>query len=333
MYERLQLFLQHQMPAAQDLRVSNVMRLVGGASRESFSFEASWREGGRVLEHSWVLRRDPVASVAFTQREREYAVLKLVERTPVPAPKAYWLEMDGSWLERPFMILERFYGSTTNSFGLLCEGNDALRQRLARQYVETLVQLHSTDWRRLDEDQGLEIPEDPAHYPAQAVAHMDLALWFVNQDPQPIMREAVNWLRSNAPTTDELVLTHGDYKGDNIIYNDGGLVGVLDWEAAHVGDRLEDLGWATINFWQVEGLCCGLIEREELISTYEKLSGRKVDRQKLFWWEVFSNLKMAMVCQYGVRSFADNPGISLVPGFLGFLAPRLYEDMYRQLYD
>lgn len=49
----------------------------------------------------------------------------------------------------------------------------------------------------------------------------------------------------SGPHPSGAVLVHGDYGPNNVLLDPGGqqVTAVLDWEWAHVGDRLEDLAW------------------------------------------------------------------------------------------
>jgi aminoglycoside phosphotransferase (APT) family kinase protein len=45
-------------------------------------------------------------------------------------------------------------------------------------------------------------------------------------------------------------LVHGDFRNGNLIGGPDGLRAVLDWELAHLGDPLEDLGWLCVRSWR-----------------------------------------------------------------------------------
>ena len=48
-------------------------------------------------------------------------------------------------------------------------------------------------------------------------------------------------------------MVHGDYRMGNFLHDGAGtLIAVLDWEMAHLGDPLEDLGWAINPLWSRE---------------------------------------------------------------------------------
>ena len=49
----------------------------------------------------------------------------------------------------------------------------------------------------------------------------------------------------------ELTLVHNDFRNGNVMVDaDEGLIAVLDWETAHIGDPMRDLGWMCTNSWR-----------------------------------------------------------------------------------
>ena len=76
------------------------------------------------------------------------------------------------------------------------------------------------------------------------------------------------------------------------------LAAVLDWELAHVGDPMEDLGWLSVKAWRFGGdkPVAGLGDYDELFDVYERESGRPVDRAVARWWEVLGTLKWGVIC-------------------------------------
>src|SRR3990172_2781113 len=105
--ERIEEYLRSRLPQASAIAVADVQRLPGGASRETWSFDARWREGGADVSRAFVLRRDPDASLLETDRDTEFRVMEAVWSQGVPVPRMYWLEPDPAWLERPVFVLVR----------------------------------------------------------------------------------------------------------------------------------------------------------------------------------------------------------------------------------
>jgi aminoglycoside phosphotransferase (APT) family kinase protein len=334
MEERLRAFLESQIPEATEIMIAALERRPGGASRESWAFDVSWKEHGRELSRKCILRRDPPASLLEsdkTDRSFEFRVIKAMESRPVPAPKAYWLDQEGRWLERPSMIMERVSGQPTPLPTYPAAGDPVIRQRLAPQFVEILAHIHQSDWNAL----GLSFLGTPER--GTNAAERQVALWEgtyrTNQlEPVPILDAAFRWLRRNLPSTDQITLVHGDYRSGNYLYdNTGRITAMLDWELSHLGDPMEDLGWACMKFWSGGGLAVGLMPREELYRRYEELTGTSVDHRRVFFYEVLGNAKMATISLTGVKSFCEGKTAHTVLAVVGFLVPRLLEDLASQL--
>src|SRR5215210_6897090 len=95
----------------EDVRISNLVRSGTGYSRENWSFDASWRRDGALIERRLILRRDPIGSVLETDRKNEVDVLRALEDNGrLPTPRVLWYDLSGEALERPSLITERLEG-------------------------------------------------------------------------------------------------------------------------------------------------------------------------------------------------------------------------------
>src|SRR3546814_12397232 len=59
----------------------------------------------------------------------------------------------------------------------------------------------------------------------------------------PVFEAAFGWLRAHQPAPTLPRVVHGDFRTGNLLVDEQGLRGVLDWELSHRGDAMEDLGW------------------------------------------------------------------------------------------
>ena len=67
-------------------------------------------------------------------------------------------------------------------------------------------------------------------------------------------------------------LVHGDFRNGNFIVGPDGIRAVLDWELAHLGDPIEDLGWLCVKSWRfgdADQLVGGFGDVAELLAAYE----------------------------------------------------------------
>ncbi len=98
---KIEKYVSHRLPAAEDVRVSGVDRIHGGASRETFRFRLQYAAEGGPVDRLLILRRDPPSSLIETDRRSEFEAYKAFYPTEVPVPEMVWLEVDESWLEHP----------------------------------------------------------------------------------------------------------------------------------------------------------------------------------------------------------------------------------------
>ena len=78
-------------------------------------------------------------------------------------------------------------------------------------------------------------------------------------EPHPAFELAFRWLNAHCAEHREgpRVLVHGDYRMGNVLFDEGGMRAVLDWELAHVGDPAEDLAWMCVRSWRFGGDAAG----------------------------------------------------------------------------
>ncbi|RIL05564.1 MAG: hypothetical protein DCC71_09845 [Proteobacteria bacterium] len=310
---RLAAFLRSRMADADAVEVSDVAAHTEGFSAETFSFTSSARRADGVETRRWVLKRQPVAGLLEPyDLEPEFRVLHALSDDPLPSPPTPWFERDPDVLERPFYVMERLPGDVPlPTPGASGEGpfDAATRAVLAPQVVRALAQLHAIDWKA----RGLGFLGAPA--PGRDAALREVARWTARIEasgiaPDPVLAEALVWLRRHAPATDAVALLHGDYRLGNWLVDGAGdrtrLSGLLDWEMVHLGDPAEDLAWCLSHLWrgQTPRAAC-LAPPDELVALYEQASGRSIDRGALRYYEVLAVVKMAAIMLTGIRAFRD----------------------------
>jgi aminoglycoside phosphotransferase (APT) family kinase protein len=225
----------------------------------------------------------------------------------VPAPEPRWLDADGQFFCTPALIMSFVDGVTKpvdrptgNVSGLGTAFGDGLRETLANQFVDHLVAVHQFDWR------SAELPSfgKPTADPLQA------ARWQVNWwvrawhddkvEPLPTMAVAEQWLRRNLPACDDPVVVHGDFRSGNFLFDTSTrqITAVLDWELSHIGDHHRDLAYILMEALGTRengvSYATGLFEREWFLEEYSARSGRRVDPDRLRYYEIL-NCYMSIV--------------------------------------
>lgn len=290
---RVAAYLQSKMPHASDVSVEAMERISGGASRETYRFRARWREGAKVHERRMILRRDPPASLIDTERRVEFAAYRAFFGSAVPVPEMLWLEEGAGPLDHPFFIAAEVAGFQAAPQMLFSGPYDPVLGRVAERKWTILGEIARADPFALGLDQVMAAPAPDACWKRE-LDHWEAILDRDQAEPLPITRAAIRWLRANPPPPAQKVsVVHGDYRTGNFLYDEAGEIhGVLDWEMAHLGDPLEDLGWGLNPVWAFgRGLAGGLASQDEAVAIWERASGLKADPAALHWWTLFNCVK------------------------------------------
>lgn len=306
--DRLTAYFARRLAPLADVRVVAVTRMSEGFSQETFRVEVAWRGVGGEEHTAYVLRRQPASGLLEPyDTEPEFRVLAALAGTAVSAPRVHWYEHDATILDRPFYVMELVRGSVP--LPVTVDGKpvfaDDERLPIASDFVANLVALHAVDWRAA----GLEVlgvPEAGTGAAARELARWEGYLARAGGPPRPIVTDALLWLRSALPSADAVTLVHGDYRTGNFLVDGGRIAAILDWEMVHLGDPMEDLGWACMALWRGESpYMCHLLPREELYARYEALAGRHVDRARVHFYEVLATVKMAAIMLTGLAAFRE----------------------------
>ena len=288
------------IPSARDIQIAGLTRAAGGLSRENWSLDATWVDATGPHSHRLMLMRDAAGTLLATVRAREFALLKALEGTGVPAPRAHWVDPDGLRLGSPTIVMDRVPG-TCDYMVLNGDRPPAARLNLARAFIDLMARIHAVDWR----GRGLgEVLGEPADAPSRVeLAHWEAEYRRVQLEPHPELDYVLAWMQLCAPAAEAIVLVHGDFKPGNALLAGDEISAKLDWETAHLGDPLEDLGWVTNPVRKREHQIAGVWEREQIVAAYRELTGRRVDEAALRWWNVFSIWKLAVIQLTAVNEF------------------------------
>ena len=283
----------------------DLRRLTGGASQAIWSFDALTPQGRvplimRCAQH-WSAR-DAASSAGMTA---EVALLRLAEPAGVPVPgvRTELLPEDG--LGEGY-LMDRVAGETQGRKLLRDPALAAVRPKLAADCGAIMARIHAMPWSALPPLRcGFALDESRAW----------AARFHAGGSVRPVFEWALRWLLANAPAPNgEAVLVHGDFRNGNLLIGPGGVQAVLDWELAHLGDPMEDLGWFCVNAWRFGNIdlpAGGFGTREDLFAGYECAGGQVVDPARVHFWEVFGTLKWGIVCDGMGHAFSSgaDPGL------------------------
>ena len=306
--ERIAAYIAGRLPGARNVEVDSLSRITGGASRETYRLRLRYDGADGPVERRLILRRDPPDSLIETQRDIEFAAYRAFHGSAVPVPEMLWLEESPRPLDRPFFIAEEITGFESSPTALLSQPYLDKAEALGTHKWTILGEINRADPIALGLDRLMAVPEPDACW----IRELDYWEGVIDADqiePQPIIRAAIRWLRANPPPpAQKISVVHGDYRTGNFLYDKEGVIhGVLDWEMAHLGDPLEDLGWSVNRIWCWGGddRRGGLLPREQAIAIWEKASGLTADPAALHWWTLFNCVKGQGIWVGSARAFID----------------------------
>lgn len=277
-----------------------------GFSSDTLLFDVSWKGSDGLQDLGLVARIRPMRMFLFPEYDldAQFRILSALEPTDVPVPQPYWQEKTGDVIGSPFYLMARIAGRTPadnppyNAAGWLTEVDADERAAIWRDYLETLVKI-----RRLDVDAlGLgflakpELGDTPL---AQELSYYENYLeWIYAGREHPHVSRSLPWLRANLPEQGDPVLSWGDARIGNMIFQNGRGVAVLDWEMARLGDFRMDLAWGLfLERYHTEGnnveRLPGFMNREQTLALYQEIAGSAVEN--IEWFEVLAGMRFSVI--------------------------------------
>ncbi|MGB3411791.1 MAG: phosphotransferase family protein [Microthrixaceae bacterium] len=261
-----------------------VRPVAGGNGQETWFVDAKANE--RVIQV--VLRRDPAGgSMEFTDRRVEFDVLRSLEGVGLPIPHAHAYGSAEDGLGRPYLLMERLPGAPPKAL------DSGQRASLGAQLGALLGRLHD----RRDATSSTAVP-------AADRTRQHVAEWRQRYDgghlgELPMIDALFGWLELNVPESARpSVQLWGDPGPHNLLVSDGEITGMLDWELAHDGDPLDDLGAAV---WA----CLDTFRPADVIRGYEETSPFPVSRADLDYFVVLACVTRSAISARGAKAFVE----------------------------
>lgn len=212
-----------------------------------------------------------------------------------PVPRVVLTCDDAAVLGARFFVMERVAGESIHDLDLqpwFIEGSDAFRRDVAQRWVSVFGAL-----ARLKPLEVLGAPVSPED---------DARTWqaFAQSANSPRLVEQYDRLLSRpAPRSGLPSVVHGDTKLSNLMWLDGQVSAVLDWEMALNGEPLADLGYMLYGFASpFHGATTpqkqpGMPDRDQVIAWWEAASGRSAEG--VFWHEIAQIGKITAIIAEG----------------------------------
>lgn len=273
-------------------------KLSGGAIQENWALDVEADGETRRL----VLRRDAAATIdASRGRAEEHALLSAAHEAGVIVPRPLAFCADREVIGAPFALVERVegvgYGPKVVRDPKLGGSRDKLGFELGRQ----LAMIHAIEPEGAAGELLGPRPADPC---SAEIARLQGWLDAIGAS-RPGLEWALRWGERNAPSPGEVVFCHRDYRTGNFLVDKKGLTAILDWEFAGWCDPMADIGWFCAECWRfsrpdLEG--GGVTTREAFYDGYVSASDRRIDADRVRWWEAMAHIRWAVIAlQQGRR--------------------------------
>ena len=283
--------------------IEDVRLLSGGSSKEQFAFEIV-RPG--APRQKLVVRMETPESTVQSNRLREFQVLASVQGH-VPAPKPFWVDVDGEELSQPGLIYAFVSGVSRPPEGAKTAGpqqgyNEYYLRLLGPQFVNMLADIGTLDWSKSDHS-ALVVPKVGTTEAAlMGVDHWE-RIWEEDRvEAYPMMTLIAKWLRENAPVCDHISFIHGDYRTGQFLFDvdTGEITAVLDWEMVRLGDRHEDISYNMLlafASFDANGrqLISGFYPEEEYFERYQRRSGLPIDPKRVTYYRIYNLYKLCVI--------------------------------------
>jgi aminoglycoside phosphotransferase (APT) family kinase protein len=323
---KLEAFIARQT-GARAVRVADLRRLTGGASRETWSMDAIVERADGVIETlPLILQRDVRGAAKSLLRTIEYRLMQVAFADGVAAPEPMWMGDESIGAGESFLV-RRADGETLPKRLLRDDIYAPAREALPTELGALLAKIHAIDF----EKHGLtELPAPPLDLSPAAfeLKRYEDIFRMIALEAHPAFELAFRWLHKRVAEhrasgmehqISRRTLVHGDFRIGNVLFGPEGLRVMLDWELAHIGDPMEDMGFICVRSWRFGGPkpVGGIGDRETFFAAYEAAGGAKVDPEWVRFWEVFGNLRWGIICLSQARTYIDGHSNSVELAAIG----------------
>ena len=250
-------------------KIKNLIPLTGGASADINRIILA--NNKELIVRRSVIKNEAVMAIP---KVLEAKIQKTVKAFGAPVPEIVMEFSEANEIGEGY-IMEAVSGETIPRKILKNDNYEFIRNKLPFEIGRSLAQIHQTEIDQLQELEQVTFEE--------SLNKLFIIYESFNQ-PQPVFDLAFKWLEKRKIVDYGKVLVHGDYRFGNFIISEKKLESIIDWELAHIGNPMEDLGWLCVRSWRfgnVEKRAAGLGDIDELIAGYESNSKIKVDKSQL----------------------------------------------------
>ena len=225
-------------------KLNSAERLSGGAAQETYRLNVTVDGNEKLL----ALRRASggehvVPSATHPGLATEALLMSCARQVGIPEPEIYYVLQREDELGDGF-VMQWLEGEALGARIVRSASFHEIRPKLAYECGRILARIHNMELEKSGLSKKLTIVT-PDEFIDQMWDRYKLL-----QTPQPMIDYTARWLKENLPKDSGLTLVHNEFRNGNIMISPQKVVAVLDWEEAHIGDPMRDLGWLCTNSWR-----------------------------------------------------------------------------------
>lgn len=310
--QALKSYFQKKIEGAEKLEIHHFKQPSGGWSDEAFIFDVGWETEGQSHQKGFAIRKQNKGGLMRENKNfyQQYKFLdRLSQSCDLPVPGVHWFETDESIIGGPFFVMDKLEGESYVPWSK--EGQQFLKQahddgKIPHQFVEFLAKLHLLDYQKSGFTNDFQAPTGIYDYIDNKLAGLEEMYYRYLISPDPVMVDALEWLKANKPAAQRYSIVHNDYRTGNLLYKNNEITGILDWEAAEIGDPMADVAYVCAKSNRMDSpLLCYLLDRKMFLDTYSKLTGLTIDEKVIHYYEVFHQVRFVLISQSAGTSFAN----------------------------
>jgi aminoglycoside phosphotransferase (APT) family kinase protein len=304
----IQRYLTHKLGCHVD--VLNLERFSRGTSRQTW-FIAIQREG-HVGKEDLVFRTDLSAgSIEPTSLFQEFFMYERLGRTDVPVARALWWEDNPAWMHAPFYVRVKIEGDWNIAHFLDPDPKyDELRIAVSKEHIRNLALVHRVDWRGLGFGERLPVPANEADCGRLYVDTAMQQFEEVRGEGIPLMLEAAEWLKDNAPVAPRICLCKGTNGFGEEVWRGLKEVAMSDWEEASIGDPAADFAFMQYFAPELERDGRKLWGMEHALDYYRSISGIPVTMEAVRYYGVIRAMRLIIMSEKAGQAVVQRPELA-----------------------
>ena len=245
--------------------------LKGGVSAQVTALEIE-RPGGQTKK--MIVRRH--GAVDLQQNPQiaadEFKLLQITQSAGLPTPAPHYVDLSGEIFPNPYIVIEYIDGKPEFALDKIAD--------LIPQLAMHLTRIHAVDCANLDLSFLPKQEKRSAKKLSERPTQLDESL---GEGRIRDILESI-WPLSQQ---DGSVLLHGDFWPGNILWKDGRIAAVIDWEDAALGDPLADVANTRLEIlWAF-----GIDAMQSFTQHYQSMTA--IDFTNLPFWDLLAALRPA----------------------------------------